>query len=267
MHSDPSRQLGPQAVASVAALALHFGLVETTDVVEWADSIIADANDPPYWAIELALAKPENVQELLRQIPGERDDNLARQVFLALIRHHWIAGHLSINDVRVIGRTLYFMEPESMVWGIVVDDEFEAFEEGHLAKGDLRTAITEHLTPFARFELLLPEWLIRPRTKRDDKKLKAQLYRSAYEAAHDILIREWDPIGVGDEPMAQDEYDAYIPGALRMVADGRDEQAISDYLQGIETESMGLSLTKGAAERNLRVAGRLREAVGPFFAK
>jgi hypothetical protein len=101
----------------------------------------------------------------------------------------------------------------------------------------------------------------------DDKKLKAQLYHSAYEAAHDILIHEWDPIGVGDEPMAQDEYDAYIPGALRMIADGKSDLEIAEYLEKIETEAMGLSWAEGVRERNLRVAQKLREAVQPFFAK
>jgi hypothetical protein len=38
MHSVPSRQLEPQEAASVAALAFHFGLVETADVVDWAVS-------------------------------------------------------------------------------------------------------------------------------------------------------------------------------------------------------------------------------------
>ena len=101
----------------------------------------------------------------------------------------------------------------------------------------------------------------------DDKKFKAQLYRSAYEAANDILIHEWDPIGVGDDPIAQDEYDMYIPGALRMIIDGRSEQEIADYLDRIETNNMGLTPVKEMTERNLRVAGRLREAVRPFLAK
>ncbi len=267
MSNQPKQQLEPQEVASVAALALHFGLLHATDVVAWADSIIADADNPPYWAIELALAKPDSIQELLRQIPGERDENLARRTFIALVRHHWGIGRLAICDVHVIGRKLYFMDPDSMIWGIDFDYEFEAYEEGHMAEDDLRTAITGHLAPFANFEPLLTAWLVRPGTTQGDKKVKVRLYRDAFDAVHDILTHEWDPIGVGNEPMAQDEYNAYISGALRMVADGRADREIANYLQRIETEDMGLTLGDGVVERNMRVARRLREAVGPFLEK
>lgn len=31
------------------------------------------------------------------------------------------------------------------------------------------------------------------------------------DAIAEILLREWDPIGVVDTPEAQDEYDSYVP--------------------------------------------------------
>ena len=37
--------------------------------------------------------------------------------------------------------------------------------------------------------------------------------RRYHGAIHDALIKEWDPIGVGGEPEAQDEYDGYVPRA------------------------------------------------------
>jgi hypothetical protein len=30
------------------------------------------------------------------------------------------------------------------------------------------------------------------------------------EAIREILLREWDPIGIAEEPDAQDEYDSYV---------------------------------------------------------
>jgi hypothetical protein len=36
-------------------------------------------------------------------------------------------------------------------------------------------------------------------------------YRVAFKAIHDVLLNEWDPIGVNDAPEARDEYDNYIP--------------------------------------------------------
>ena len=54
-----------------------------------------------------------------------------------------------------------------------------------------------------------------------------------------ILWEEWDPIGVrGEAP--DDEYNAYIGGIHRLLADGADKAAIVEHLYRQETESMGL---------------------------
>ena len=34
--------------------------------------------------------------------------------------------------------------------------------------------------------------------------------KTDHEAIHQILLHEWDPIGVAHEPAAHDEYDSYI---------------------------------------------------------
>jgi hypothetical protein len=83
-------------------------------------------------------------------------------------------------------------------------------------------------------------------------------YRLALAAIHAVLIKEWDPIGVADEPMAQDEYDSYIPVVLRLLREGADDAEIAAHLAKIETQEMGLD---PLADRNRRVAVMLREAI------
>jgi hypothetical protein len=39
-----------------------------------------------------------------------------------------------------------------------------------------------------------------------------------HEAIHQIQLREWDPIGVAQEPAAQDEYDGYVHEIHGMVS-------------------------------------------------
>ena len=68
---------------------------------------------------------------------------------------------------------------------------------------------------------------------------------------HDLLINEWDPIGVGDEPEAQDEYDCYIPGIIKKLQSSADSFKLTEYLQNIETVNMGLAPTP---KRNKSVA-------------
>jgi hypothetical protein len=73
------------------------------------------------------------------------------------------------------------------------------------------------------------------------------------ERIRQVLLREWDPIGVGDIPEAQDEYDSYVGGIYRLLASGASEYQIIDRLYNLETVSMGLpgdrARLKGVAEK------------------
>jgi hypothetical protein len=48
----------------------------------------------------------------------------------------------------------------------------------------------------------------------------------------------WDPIGIRDEPGAQDEYDSYLGGLGRRLHDGAGSDAVAEYLSNIEREQM-----------------------------
>ena len=54
-------------------------------------------------------------------------------------------------------------------------------------------------------------------------------------------MREWDPIGVKEEPNAQDEYDAYIGQVFGLIVKRAPEDEIANYLMRVEIESMGYS--------------------------
>ena len=68
------------------------------------------------------------------------------------------------------------------------------------------------------------------------KKVKHLLIR-----VREVLMRDWDPIGVSDEPKAQDEYDRYAMRLCsRLLDETSTEAEIAVYLAHIEAESMGL---------------------------
>lgn len=48
-----------------------------------------------------------------------------------------------------------------------------------------------------------------------------------------ILLNEWDPAGVVDEPGAQDEYDTYAMQLVGLLARGASEQEICEFLDMI----------------------------------
>lgn len=77
------------------------------------------------------------------------------------------------------------------------------------------------------------------------------------QALRNILLTQWDPVGVKDEPAAADEYDSYVEPLAKLIADGADAEKIAQYLLRVETEMMGLS---GNEARARVVAARLMEA-------
>jgi len=60
------------------------------------------------------------------------------------------------------------------------------------------------------------------------------------EQIRQVLLHDWDPIGVQEIPQAQDEYDSYVDGVYRLlVSSARDEELV-EHLYRIECETMGL---------------------------
>ena len=73
-----------------------------------------------------------------------------------------------------------------------------------------------------------------------DQKLFFELTEEVKEKIRQVLMQQWDPIGIANEPMAQDEYDSYIPVICRMLVTNQGKQAIADHLHQIETDYMEL---------------------------
>jgi hypothetical protein len=90
--------------------------------------------------------------------------------------------------------------------------------------------------------------------RRDGIKRFKKRFKHYHEAIRNVLLREWDPIGVADEPAAQDEYDGYIPGIIGVLIRHEPRHRLFDRLWWIETEQMDLT---GDRERTDAVAGRL----------
>jgi hypothetical protein len=75
------------------------------------------------------------------------------------------------------------------------------------------------------------------------------------EAVREVLLREWDPLGVADNPACFDEYDRYARTICRYLKEGVDAFRLTAYLAQVQTVGMGLSRTD--EERDKRVAQQL----------
>jgi hypothetical protein len=75
-----------------------------------------------------------------------------------------------------------------------------------------------------------------------------------HDAIRGLLLREWDPIGIADEPAARDEYDGYVHEIHGMLIRHEPRNCLVDHLRWIETEHMALF---GNRRRTEAVADRL----------
>ena len=55
-----------------------------------------------------------------------------------------------------------------------------------------------------------------------------------------MLLEDWDPIGIKNEPGAQDEYRDYVREVFDVAVKTRSERAVAEHLLTIERKRMGL---------------------------
>ncbi|PSL82958.1 hypothetical protein C7T35_19575 [Variovorax sp. WS11] len=81
----------------------------------------------------------------------------------------------------------------------------------------------------------------------------AERARYLRQKIKDVLLNEWDPIGVQAIPEAQDEYDDYVPRVYSMLIARKPIKEVFEYRLWVENEHMGLTAdrnrTQSIAER------------------
>jgi hypothetical protein len=85
---------------------------------------------------------------------------------------------------------------------------------------------------------------------------KAGSRRIRAEIRH-VLLSVWDPIGVQDEPLAQDEYDSYLGDIYELLIRRAPDSELADYLHWVAHERMGFT-TEASRAGALRVIAPLK---------
>jgi len=84
---------------------------------------------------------------------------------------------------------------------------------------------------------------------------RLQQARDYHAATREVLMREWDPIGVSDIPEAADEYDSYIGEVYGLLVGREPLHERVAFLWWVETQHMGLA---GNRRKTEAVAVRLQ---------
>jgi len=73
-----------------------------------------------------------------------------------------------------------------------------------------------------------------------------------------VLLQTWDPIGIQNEPNAQDEYDGYVEGTYRLLSKDASDDELAAHLCSIVTDRMGFSADKQAQEETVKELRKIR---------
>ena len=74
----------------------------------------------------------------------------------------------------------------------------------------------------------------------------------AKQTIHDVLLNEWDPIGIVSLGGPDDEYQSYEGGVLALLQQGVSEDELAAHLIKIERDRMGLEESPDIARRAAR---------------
>jgi hypothetical protein len=72
----------------------------------------------------------------------------------------------------------------------------------------------------------------------------------------DVLLYEWDPIGVADTDCPKDEYQSYVPRVCKIALETTTLEPLANLLTRITVEKMGLPSKE---ERDIEIAKRIME--------
>jgi len=73
-----------------------------------------------------------------------------------------------------------------------------------------------------------------------------------------VLLDVWDPIGIKDEPSAQDEYDGYIGKVYELLVGRVPDDVIEDYLLWAVNNHMGLDAPRSAMKGTVAAMRRIQ---------
>jgi len=79
-----------------------------------------------------------------------------------------------------------------------------------------------------------------------------------YRRVDEVLSYLWDPIGVAGIPEARDEYHGYLCHVFSMLVNGSVAGAIANYLNEVEGDRMGLTVTDGTRAKAHEIESCLR---------
>ncbi|WP_448096862.1 hypothetical protein [Luteibacter yeojuensis] len=82
-----------------------------------------------------------------------------------------------------------------------------------------------------------------------DEKISRCRTAQIQRAIREVLLKEWDPIGIQAFDEAKDEYDGYVPDVHHILMSGGQLDDLGDFLRWAEVTYMGLIASEAHTRR------------------
>ena len=80
--------------------------------------------------------------------------------------------------------------------------------------------------------------VVRKSGRKKNRALKVQ------DSIRQVLLRDWDPVGICCDPTLNEEYDAYIAPVYRILVTTRSEDELIECLRRLEQDEIGVGPTE-----------------------
>jgi len=156
LMAEPSRA----EIVEFIRLGLQCNLLSIDAIQSWADSVIEMEDSPPNWSIDLAMAGPEDLHDIVRHIPLDISTDRPMELLLGYCADLWQRRDITLERIVSVWRRVYFDEHASLLRkGSHLDAYFESFVDRSISRREMESLVDQAFQPFFRHVNDLPTCL------------------------------------------------------------------------------------------------------------
>jgi hypothetical protein len=156
-----------KVVIEVFALGILNGVIEKQQIIDWADNIIRNENEPDFFILELSLINTKSNSDILSLLNEYREESIyiiSARAYMAMVYHKLLNGQLELQQVV---NAIYALVPSELISGYeegriyTMEYENDSIDNGYfnITAEEVKTNAIEFLSLYREFSMdNIPDW-------------------------------------------------------------------------------------------------------------
>jgi hypothetical protein len=156
-----------KVVIEVFALGILNGVIEKQQIIDWADNIIRNENEPDFVILELSLINTKSNSDILSLLNEYREESIhiiSARAYMAMVYHKLLNGQLELQQVV---NAIYALVPSELISGYeerriyTMEYENDSIDNGYfnITAEEVKTNAIEFLSLYKEFSMdNIPDW-------------------------------------------------------------------------------------------------------------